>query len=65
MRPKKWYFERPNQNSKTTFIVQTFPKYGPYDFYLVNVVRVVQVVRGAQREEVLNVVRVVKMVRGV
>ena len=20
----------------TTFIVQTFPKYGPYDFYLVN-----------------------------
>ena len=26
----------PNQNSKTTFIVQTFPKYGPYDFYFVN-----------------------------
>ena len=34
--PKKWHFEWPNQNSKTTFIVQTFPKYGPYDFYLVN-----------------------------
>ena len=33
---KKWHFEWPNQNSKTTFIVQTFPKYGPYDFYLVN-----------------------------
>ena len=28
---KKWHFEWPNQNSKTTFIVQTFPKYGPYD----------------------------------
>ena len=26
----------PNQNSKTTFIVQTFPKYGPYGFDLVN-----------------------------
>ena len=25
--PKKWHFEWPNQNSKTTFIVQTFPKY--------------------------------------
>ena len=36
LRPKKWHFEWPNQNSKTTFIVQTFPKYGPYDFYLVN-----------------------------
>ena len=34
--PKKWHFEWPNQNSKTTFIVQTFPKYGHYDFYLVN-----------------------------
>ena len=33
---KKCHFEWPNQNSKTTFIVQTFPKYGPYDFYLVN-----------------------------
>ena len=33
---KKWHFEWPNQNSKTTFIVQTFPKYGLYDFYLVN-----------------------------
>ena len=31
---KKWHFEWPNQNSKTTFIVQTFPKYGPYDFYV-------------------------------
>ena len=34
-RPKKWHFEWPNQNSKTTFIVQTFPKYGPYGFDLV------------------------------
>ena len=34
--PKKWHFEWPNQNSKTTFIVQTFPKYGPYGFDLVN-----------------------------
>ena len=33
---KKWHFEEPNQNSKTTFIVQTFPKYGPSDFYFVN-----------------------------
>jgi len=33
---KKWHFEWPNQNSKTTFIVQTFPKYGPYGFDLVN-----------------------------
>ena len=33
---KKWYFEWPNPNSKTTFIVQTFPKYGPYGFDLVN-----------------------------
>ena len=24
------------QNSKTTFIVQTFPKYGPYAFYFMN-----------------------------
>ena len=36
LRPKKWHFEWPNQNSKTTFIVQTFPKYGLYDFYFVN-----------------------------
>ena len=36
LRPKKWHFEWPNQNSKTTFIVQTFPKYRPYDFYFVN-----------------------------
>ena len=35
-RLKKWHFEEPNQNSKTTFIVQTFPKYGPYDFYFMN-----------------------------
>ena len=33
---KKWHFEWPNQNSKTTFIVRTFPKYGPYGFDLVN-----------------------------
>ena len=33
---KKWHFEWQNQNSKTTFTVQTFPKYGPYDFYFVN-----------------------------
>ena len=25
-----------SQNSKTTFIVQTFSKYGPYDFYFMN-----------------------------
>ena len=25
-----------NQNTETTFIVQTFPKYGPYDFYFMN-----------------------------
>ena len=36
LRPKQLHFELPNQNSKTTFIVQTFPKCGPYDFYLVN-----------------------------
>ena len=36
LRSKKWHFEWPNQNSKTTFIVQTFPKYGLYDFYLVS-----------------------------
>ena len=36
LRPKKWHFEWPNQNSKTTFIIQTFPKYGLYDFNLVN-----------------------------
>ena len=33
---KKWHFQWPNRNSKKTFIVQTFPKYGPYDFYFVN-----------------------------
>ena len=33
---KKWHFEWPNQNSKTTFLVQTFPKNGPYGFDLVN-----------------------------
>ena len=33
---KKWHFWWQNRNSKTTFIVQTLPKYGPYDFYLVN-----------------------------
>ena len=27
LRPKKWHFWWHNQNSKTTFIVQTFPKY--------------------------------------
>ena len=36
LRPGKWHFEWPNQNSKTIFIVQTFPKYGLYDFYLVS-----------------------------
>ena len=30
---KKWHFEWPNQNSKTTFIVQTFPKYCHKGFY--------------------------------
>ena len=35
LRPKKGHFNWPNQNSKTTFIVQTFPKYGLYDFYFV------------------------------
>ena len=33
---KKWHFEWPNKNSKTTFIVRTFPKNGPYGFDLVN-----------------------------
>ena len=33
---KKKHFEWPNQNSKTTLIVQTFPKYGLYGFDLVN-----------------------------
>merc|ERR1719322_1885451 len=33
---KKWHFEWPNQNSKTTSIVRTFPKNGPYGFDLVN-----------------------------
>ena len=33
---KKWHFEWPNQNSKTTFIVQTFPKYVPYDLNFMN-----------------------------
>ena len=35
----------PNQNSKTTFIVQTFPKYGPYDFYFMNLLLRVSVSR--------------------
>ena len=29
---KKWHFKWPNQNSKTTFMVRIFPKYGPYAF---------------------------------
>ena len=34
---KKYVFGAcPNQNFKTTFIVQTFPKNGPYGFDLVN-----------------------------
>ena len=33
LRPKKWHFEWPNQNSETTFIVQTFPKYCRMGFY--------------------------------
>ena len=36
LRSKKWHFEWQNQNSKTIFIVQTFPKYGLYDFYFMN-----------------------------
>ena len=32
---KKWHFEWPNQNSKTTFIVQTFPKYCRKGFYFI------------------------------
>ena len=26
--PQKWHFRWPNENSKTTSVVQTFPKYG-------------------------------------
>ena len=33
LRPKKWHFWWQNQNSKTTFIVQTFPKYCRKGFY--------------------------------
>ena len=33
LRPKKWHFWWQNQNSKTTFIVQTFPKYCRNGFY--------------------------------
>ena len=36
LRPKKWHFEWPNQNSKTSFTVQTFPNFGLYDFYFMN-----------------------------
>ena len=36
LRPKKYYFEWPNQNSKTTFIVQTFLNYRPNVFYFTN-----------------------------
>merc|ERR1712012_125663 len=34
--PKKMALRVAKQNSETTFIVQTFPKYGPYGFDLVN-----------------------------
>ena len=33
---KKWHFGWPNQNSRATFIVQTFPKYGLKDVDLMN-----------------------------
>ena len=33
---KKKHFQWPNQNSKTTFIFQIFPKFGAYDFYFMN-----------------------------
>ena len=33
LRQKKWHFWWQNQNSKTTFIVQTFPKYCRKGFY--------------------------------
>ena len=33
LRPKKWHFWWQNQSSKTTFIVQTFPKYCRKCFY--------------------------------
>ena len=33
LRPKKWHFWWQNQNSKTTFIVQTIPKYCRKGFY--------------------------------
>ena len=32
---KKWHFEWQNQNSKTTFIVQTFPKYCRIGFHFI------------------------------
>ena len=32
---KQWHFKWPNQNSKTTFIVQTFPKYCRMDIYFI------------------------------
>ena len=33
---KKWHFGWPNQNSRATFIVKTFPKYGLKDVDLMN-----------------------------
>ena len=33
---KKWHFWCQNQNSETTFIVQTFPKYGLWGFHFMN-----------------------------
>ena len=35
LRPKKWHFWWQNQNSKTTFIVQTFPKYCRKGFHFI------------------------------
>ena len=35
LRPKKWHFWWQNQNSKTTFIVETFPKYCSEGFYFI------------------------------
>ena len=34
---KKWHFWWQNQNSKTTFIVQTFPKYCRIGFYFIKI----------------------------
>ena len=34
---KKWHFWWQNQNSKTTFIVQTFPKYCRKGFYFIKI----------------------------